>query len=80
LKKSLIGKQTYRAFLNAEHADGDEALLAHKLRSVPAFGPELDYVAELNGEVIGGIMYMRSKVVNDNGGEWETPMFGPVSV
>jgi predicted N-acetyltransferase YhbS/uncharacterized protein YdhG (YjbR/CyaY superfamily) len=42
--------------------------------------PELDYVAELNGSVIGNIMYTRSRVVNDDGGEWETLTFGPVSV
>jgi predicted N-acetyltransferase YhbS/uncharacterized protein YdhG (YjbR/CyaY superfamily) len=71
---------TYRAFLNAEHADGDEALLARKLRSVSSFVPELDYVAELDSEVIGNIMYTRSKVINDGGGEWETLTFGPVSV
>lgn len=71
---------TYRAFLNAEYADGAEALLAQKLRSRPAFVPELDYVAELDGDVIGNIMYTRSKIVNDIGGEWETLTFGPVSV
>ena len=71
---------TYRAFLNAEHASGGEALLAHKLRSRPSFVPELDYVAEIDGKVVGSIMYTRSKVVSDDGGEWETLTFGPVSV
>jgi predicted N-acetyltransferase YhbS/uncharacterized protein YdhG (YjbR/CyaY superfamily) len=70
---------TYRAFLNAEHASGDEALLARKLRGRPSFVPELNYVAEIDGSVIGNIMYTRSKVVNDDG-EWETLTFGPVSV
>jgi predicted N-acetyltransferase YhbS len=41
--------------------------------------PELDYVAELNGVVIGNIMYTRSKVTGENK-EWETLTFGPVSV
>ena len=42
--------------------DGNEALLARKLRSRPAFVPELDYVAELNGSIIGNIMYMRISI------------------
>jgi predicted N-acetyltransferase YhbS/uncharacterized protein YdhG (YjbR/CyaY superfamily) len=56
-----------------------EALLARKLRNCAAFVPALDYVAALNGSVIGNIMYTQSKVVGD-GGEWETLTFGPVSV
>jgi len=73
---------TYRAFLAAPPTggdDGNEALLAQKLRSRAAFVPELDYVAELNGAVIGNIMYTRSKVIG-GGEEWETLTFGPVSV
>jgi predicted N-acetyltransferase YhbS/uncharacterized protein YdhG (YjbR/CyaY superfamily) len=46
--------------------------------------PELDYVAELDGSVIGNIMYTRSKIVSDSDGvasnEWETLTFGPISV
>ncbi|MDR0490660.1 MAG: GNAT family N-acetyltransferase [Oscillospiraceae bacterium] len=75
---------TYRAFRDAPPTgtgdDGNEALLARNLRSRVAFVPELDYVAELDGSVIGNIMYTRSKVVNDDGGEWETLTFGPISV
>jgi len=81
---------TYRAFRDAPPTgaddDGNEALLAHKLRSCAAFVPELDYVAELYGFVIGNIMYTRSKVVSDGSSdgiaprEWETLTFGPVSV
>jgi predicted N-acetyltransferase YhbS/uncharacterized protein YdhG (YjbR/CyaY superfamily) len=73
----------YRAFRDAPPTDADdgrEALLAKKIRSCPAFIPELDYVAELHGAVIGNIMYTHSKIVNDNGGEWETLTFGPLSV
>ena len=78
-----VEQVTYRAFRDAPPTvsgdDGNEALLARKLRSRPAFVPELDYVAELNGSIIGNIMYTRSKVIGD-GGEWDTLTFGPVSV
>ena len=74
---------TYRAFRDAPPTgaddDGMEALLARKLRGCAAFVPELDYVAELNGSIIGNIMYTRSKVTGDDN-EWDTLTFGPVSV
>jgi predicted N-acetyltransferase YhbS len=75
-----VEKLTYEAFRNAEHASGDEAFLARKLRDIPAFVAELDYVAEAGGKVIGNIMYTRSKIVSSNGEEWETLTFGPLSV
>ena len=74
---------TYRAFRDAPPTDsdddGNEALLARKLRSCASFVPELDYVAELDGSVIGNIMYARSKIIGDDC-EWEMLTFGPVSV
>lgn len=74
---------TYRAFIGLQKPGRevcDEHLLAHKLRESPAFVPELDYVAELNGKLIGNIMYTRSKVADAAGVEHETLTFGPVSV
>jgi predicted N-acetyltransferase YhbS/uncharacterized protein YdhG (YjbR/CyaY superfamily) len=84
----VVEQVTYWAFRDAPPTgaddDGNEALLAHKLRSCAAFVPELDYVAELNGSIIGNIMYTKSKVVSDSEGsvtrEWDTLTFGPVSV
>jgi predicted N-acetyltransferase YhbS/uncharacterized protein YdhG (YjbR/CyaY superfamily) len=79
-----VEQVTYRAFRDAPPTgaddDGMEALLAHRLRSCAAFVPELDYVAELNGSVIGNIMYTRSQVITSSGEEWDTLTFGPVSV
>ncbi|GHU52490.1 hypothetical protein AGMMS49975_08390 [Clostridia bacterium] len=77
--RDIVERVTYRAFLNAEHSGGNEALLARKLRNCDAFVKELDYVTELNGEVIGNIMYTRSKIVG-GGNEWDSLTFGPVSV
>lgn len=42
--------------------------------------PELDFVLELDGEVIGNIMYTKSKLVSENGTEKEILTFGPVSI
>ena len=80
---NTVERLTYYAFLNAPtpvpNPNPDEALLVKKLRSCSAFVPELDFVAELDGVVVGNIMYTRSKIVGEHG-EYETLTFGPVSV
>ena len=58
----------------------DEHLLVHKLRKIPAFVPELDFVAEVEGKIVGNIMYSRAKVVDETGAEHEVLTFGPISV
>jgi predicted N-acetyltransferase YhbS len=42
--------------------------------------PELDFVAVVDGEVVGNIMYSKSKVVSEDGAETETLTFGPLAV
>ncbi|MDR2093549.1 MAG: GNAT family N-acetyltransferase [Azoarcus sp.] len=74
-----IEKICYEAFRNAPHASGVEALLTHRLHGNPALVRELDFVAEIAGNVVGNIVYTRSKVANDTR-EWETLTLGPVSV
>lgn len=48
------------AFWNHFVPGGDEHYLVHTMRSHPDFVPELAFVAEKNGEIIGNIMYSRS--------------------
>jgi len=55
-------------------------LLISRLRKCPSYVPELHYLAELNGKLVGQIIYSTSKVVSDNGTEYETLTFGPLSV
>ena len=55
-------------------------LLVHRIRKCPSFVPEMHYVAEVNGKLIGHIMYCRSKIVNETGKTYETITFGPLSV
>ena len=61
-----VEQVTYQAFRDAPTTgaddDGREALLAKKIRSCATFVPELDYIAELNGKVIGNIMYRRKSM------------------
>jgi len=58
----------------------DEHLLVYKLRSTPAFMPELDYVAEINGRIVSNIMYSKAKIIATNGKNHEVLTFGPLSV
>ena len=44
------------------------------------FIPELDFVAELDGQVIGNIMYTKAKLVDEAGTEKVILTFGPVSI
>lgn len=68
-----------RAFWNL-HAPGcDEHYLVHKLRGDAAFIPELSRVAEVDGTVVGLIMYARASLVTANG-PVEVINFGPLCV
>jgi len=71
---------TREAFWDIYKPGCDEHLLAHKLRAVPAFIPELDFVAELDHRIAGNIMYSRARVIGEDGREDEVITFGPVSV
>lgn len=71
---------TREAFWNHHVPGCDEHFLAHTLRKSACFIPELDFVAEQDGEIIGNIMYTRAKIVCDHGLEESVLSFGPLSV
>jgi putative acetyltransferase len=54
--------------------------LAHLLRKLKDFIPELDFVISHNNEIIGNIMYTKSYVINSNNKRIDTITFGPVSI
>ena len=77
-----VEELTREAFWGAmSHATCDgEHLLVHKLRSLPSFVPELDFVAEVDGKLVGHIIYSRAKIVTAENHEIEILNFGPISV
>jgi len=75
-----VEKLTREAFWDIYKPGCDEHLLAHKLRKTTAFIPELDFVAEFNGRIVGNIMYSKAKVIDENASGHEVITFGPVSV
>ena len=59
----------------------DEHLVVHLLRGSPALVPELDVVAEADGELVGHVVYSRARVVEPTtGAEHQVLTFGPLSV
>ncbi len=71
---------TREAFWNVYKPACDEHYYAHMLRSHPDFLPELDFVAECDGELIGSIMYCKTALVSEDGERKEILTFGPLSV
>lgn len=74
-----LTREAFWGCMDHPTCDG-EHLLVHKLRNVPAYVPELDFVAETDGKIVGNVIYSRAKIVADNGQETEVLIFGPLSV
>lgn len=70
---------TQKAFWNLHNPGCSEHLLVHKLRNDPAYLPELSRVAELDGKVVGAILYSRSRV-QDGAATHDVLTFGPLCV
>lgn len=76
----LVEELTRRAFWNRYVPGCTEHYLVHVMRSHPDFIPELGFVAELDGQVMGNIMYTRAWLTDEAGEKKEILTFGPVSV
>lgn len=58
---------TREAFWNVYRPGCCEHYVVHTLRDDPDFVPELDYVMELNGVLIGHVMFVRAEIESDDG-------------
>lgn len=75
-----VEELTRKAFYNIYVPGCDEHYLVHIMRSHEDFLPELDFVIEEDGQVIGNIMYTKARLVDENGVEKTVLTFGPVSI
>lgn len=57
-----------------------EHYVLHRLRSDPAFVPELDFVMEQDGKLIGQNMFMRAVIHSDDGREIPIMTMGPICI
>ncbi len=71
---------TRKAFYNLYEPGCSEHYLVHIMRGHADFIPELAFVAELNGEVVGNIMYTKAALVDDLQNKKDILTFGPVSI
>lgn len=78
--REIVEEITRRAFYNLYVPGCVEHYLVHIMREHEDFIKELDLVAELDGQVIGNIMYTRAKLTDEQGTEKDILTFGPVSV
>ena len=60
----LIHSLIKAAFDSAEHADGNEQDLVDALRKGDSYVPELSLVAEIDGKIVGHIMFTKLRIGN----------------
>lgn len=68
-----------KAFRDAEYSDHKEQFLVRRLRKSDAFVPELSLVGEVDGEIVGHIMFTKL-LIGNNEKEYESLALAPVSV
>jgi len=75
----IVEELTREAFWNNHVPGCDEHLLIHNLRKTNEFVSELDFVAIYDNKIVGNIVYVKPKVIN-NDFENVVLTFGPLSV
>lgn len=75
-----VEKITRDAFYNLYVPGCTEHYLVHIMREHEDFIPELDFVLELDGDIIGNVMYTKSKLTDESGNQKEILTFGPLSI
>lgn len=78
----IVEEITREAFwnLHAPGLNGNEDYYAHILREHEDFIPELDFVIETDGKIIGNVMYSKAWLVDENGTRKTILSFGPLSI
>jgi len=73
-------EMTREAFWNIYNPGAEEHYFLHTMRTHPDFLPELSFVIELDGRIIGGIYYLKSALVDELGNRKEILSFGPIGI
>ncbi|MPN39776.1 hypothetical protein SDC9_187306 [bioreactor metagenome] len=71
---------TRKAFWNLYVPGCIEHYLVHVMRPHKDFLPELDLVIQVDNQVIGNIMYTKTKLIDESGEEKDILTFGPVCI
>ena len=76
----IVEDITRKTFYNVYVPGCMEHYLVHIMREHEDFIPELDFVIEVDGQIVGNIMYTKAKLTDEGGTEKEIVTFGPVSI
>lgn len=71
---------TREAFWNLSVPGCDEHYYVHVMRNHVDFIPELDFVLEVDGRIIGNVMYTKCKLTDEIGEEKQILSFGPICI
>lgn len=75
-----VEELTRDAFWNVYKPGADEHYYAHMMRKHPDFIPELAFVIEKDGKIIGNIMYTKAWLEDEEGNRKEIVSFGPLCI
>lgn len=75
-----VEAMTREAFWNIYEPGCAEHYLVHEMRKHRDFIPELDFVIEHDGEIVGNIMYTKARLVNSENEELRILTFGPLCI
>ena len=71
---------THEAFWNVYRPGCTEHYVLHQYRNNPDFIPELDFVMEEEGKIIGHVMFSKAELVLPDGSHKPSWTFGPISI
>lgn len=77
---SVVENLTREAFWNVYRPGCTEHYVLHQYRSNPDFIPELDFVMEENGRIIGHVMFSKAELILPDGTKKSSWTFGPISI
>ena len=75
-----VEELTREAFWNVYRPGCLEHFVLNRYRSNPDFIPELDFVMEAGGRIIGHVMYSRAELTSDEGDVLPAWTLGPISI
>ncbi|MCQ2959671.1 MAG: N-acetyltransferase [Bacteroidales bacterium] len=76
----IVENLTREAFWNVYRPGCLEHYVLHCLRNDPNFIPELDYVMELNGKIIGQIIFVKAFIKTDETKTLPIVTMGPIAI
>ena len=76
----LVENLVRECFWNVYRPGCLEHYVLHELRKSPDFIPQLDYVMEADGRLIGQIVFVREKITLDDGGSLPIMTMGPICI